>query len=274
MDVLTRTIDDASPLINYQPVGSWQQTVADAAHQNQYYADTLTTTFDQMASASFSFNGTSITIYGSKGTDHGNYTVAIDGRMVDCTGFMVGANASRVPIFTADGLHPVLHTVIVTNGGSTALDIDSVTWTSGSGSSSTAGVNTTLVDDGDSSFEYTPEGAWSMKPSNLNLFNGTTGHTTSNQGASVRYMFTVRSAISLYGTVGPQNSAYNVTLDDWPMKTLNATRAKYEPQTLLYYADNIGHGAHTLTLINAGDMNVDIDYAILRQSVPRYAFLS
>jgi len=108
-----------------------------------------------------------------------------------------------------------------------------------------------------------------MKPLGLGLFNGTTGHTTSNQGASVKHTFT-GNAISLFGSVGPQNSPYNVTLDDWPTQTLNATRIKFEPQTVLFYADNIGHGTHVLTLINAGDMNLDIDYAVVHHSMPSH----
>lgn len=72
-------------------------------------------------------------------------------------------------------------------------------------------------------------------------------------------------AISLFGTIGPQNSPYSVQLDDWPNKTFQANKMIYTPQTLLFHADNLGQGDHTLVVTNEADQNLQIDYATLHR---------
>lgn len=72
--------------------------------------------------------------------------------------------------------------------------------------------------------------------------------------------------VSLYGTIGPQNSDYTARLDDWPAKTVFANRLTWAPQVLLFHADNLGPGNHTLTIINQDDDKLlDIDYALVER---------
>ncbi|KAG6819254.1 hypothetical protein H0H93_013728, partial [Arthromyces matolae] len=69
-------------------------------------------------------------------------------------------------------------------------------------------------------------------------------------------------AISLYGTVGPRNGAFSVQLDGLSATTYQGSRTTYTPQTLLFYASNLGFTTHTLLITNTeNNANLDIDYA-------------
>lgn len=79
--------------------------------------------------------------------------------------------------------------------------------------------------------------------------------------------------ISIYGTVGPQNAPYMVQLDDKSLLFYNATRTFYTPQTLLFFADNLGPGNHTLKLSSAQGLStgmvLEIDYAEVTEFVTK-----
>ena len=72
--------------------------------------------------------------------------------------------------------------------------------------------------------------------------------------------------VSLYGTVGPGNGPYSVQLDGGQPVTFNAVKPVFYPQTMLYYADNLGSGAHQLVVTNLPAVSgqyLNIDYAIV-----------
>jgi len=68
----------------------------------------------------------------------------------------------------------------------------------------------------------------------------------------------------------PQNSQYQVILDDKNVGTFDANRQLFRTQVVLYHADNLGPGNHTLTFINAGQSAslLEIDYASVFQETP------
>jgi len=89
---------------------------------------TLTTTYG--ASATLTFNGTTVWIYGAKRGNHGPYNVTLDGKVFTDDGFYDGQVFQQV-LFSAvelDGTKP--HTVSITNSLTDTqkpyLDIDSV----------------------------------------------------------------------------------------------------------------------------------------------------
>ena len=82
------------------------------------------------ASASLTFNGTAVWIYGSKRGDHGRYNTTLDGRVFAGDGFYDGDQFQQV-LFSAaelDGTkkHRVSIANLFTNARSPYLDIDSV----------------------------------------------------------------------------------------------------------------------------------------------------
>jgi len=91
---------------------------------------TFTLTTDYGASATLTFNGTTVWIYGAKRGNHGPYNVTLDGKVFTDDGFYDGQVFQQL-LFSAvelDGTKP--HTVSITNSFTDAekpyLDIDSV----------------------------------------------------------------------------------------------------------------------------------------------------
>jgi hypothetical protein len=74
------------------------------------------------------------------------------------------------------------------------------------------------------------------------------------------------SHVELYGAVGPFGGLFTVQLDGQG-KTLNATRTKFVPQTVLYRQSGLSPGNHTLRVINApfSGQTLSIDYATIGQ---------
>lgn len=54
-------------------------------------------------------------------------------------------------------------------------------------------------------------------------------------------------------------------MDDWPKQTFNATKSNFAARVLLFQADNLGNGTHDLTVVNDSDLQLEIDYAIVRR---------
>jgi hypothetical protein len=72
--------------------------------------------------------------------------------------------------------------------------------------------------------------------------------------------------VSIFGTVGPDNSLYTVSLDSQQAIQYNATAYLTFYEVMLYHADNLGPGQHQLTLTNLPETNgqtLNIDYALL-----------
>ncbi|KAG6844283.1 hypothetical protein H0H87_008189 [Tephrocybe sp. NHM501043] len=169
MSTLRITIDDVSPLIDYQPVvNGWLQ--------KNSTTDTIGSKATQLgANASFTFNGTSITIYGGKSPNHGNYTVYVDGEKHEASGFSA-TNQYQVPLYDVDGLGNSMHVVAISNTQYAFVDIDYISWTSEISSSTNDGaVSQLYVDDADDSFQYLPSNAWSTSISDMDKFSNSTG---------------------------------------------------------------------------------------------------
>jgi hypothetical protein len=70
--------------------------------------------------------------------------------------------------------------------------------------------------------------------------------------------------VSLYGPVGPEGSPYSVQLDGGLHTNYSSAKQSYTPQVLLYHADNLGPGKHSLRLSNQPSSSGQvfaIDYA-------------
>ncbi|EGO00238.1 hypothetical protein SERLA73DRAFT_180711 [Serpula lacrymans var. lacrymans S7.3] len=262
MPSVTTLIDDKVPLIKYDD--TWEPgTSTDDPLADGYYLGTFTTNNVTNGAATWSFNGTAFWIYGSKRSNHGTYTVTVDGATYPHNDGNSAVNLFQQTLFNISGLTQGMHSLTITNTGtgSQYVDIDLIVWQSEVGGADDQLVTQT-VQDTDPSFQYQAP-AWNTNPPSVNFFNNGTGHSTSTYNASVTYTFT-GDAISLYGTVGPQNGPYSVQLDGGGAETFNATAFMYYPQTMLYHADNLGSGSHQLLVTNLPAQNgqyLNIDYA-------------
>ncbi|KAG2032465.1 hypothetical protein BDR03DRAFT_873930 [Suillus americanus] len=267
MSSVSFLLDDKSPLIHYDLTWAPGTSGDSLADQSVYFRGTFQTSNVTGSVATFSFNGTAFWIYGAKRGNHGTYTVTVDGANFAGNSGQSNANLFQQVLFNQSGLTQGLHTVSITNTatGNLYVDIDMVTWqTEFNGTQ----LVTEAVDDADPRFQY-QEPAWNTNPTSVNLFNNGTGHSTSVSGASVTLTFTVTESVSVFGTVGPGNGLYTVSLDSQQATQYNATAYLTFYEVVLYHADNLGAGQHQLTFVNLPETNgqtLNIDYALLTSS--------
>ncbi|KAK0489636.1 hypothetical protein EDD18DRAFT_1359521 [Armillaria luteobubalina] len=266
------TIDDWSPLITYSPAGYWAQS---------FYADFWEIVHENIesgASASFTFNGTGIHIFGvtSKRVG-GSYTVNLDGMIptvVDATALSASPRENQWVLFNITGLQQTHHTVTVTNAdASIYIDYICWWWTLGSGESEKE-LPPEKNEDTDSQFFWHPADAWKNPPSNHSQFYNETRQqrhqsiTLSQVHSNTRIRLgDLRSlpgdAVFIFGTSGPQHGNYTVWLDGMSSWTFSANRNTYETNVTLFQANNLGNGVHTLSLVNGdGGGLLEIDYAL------------
>ncbi|KAF7371041.1 hypothetical protein MSAN_00738300 [Mycena sanguinolenta] len=262
MPMMNTTIDDASPLIKYQPDGAWTQNTA-----NEAYHDSYTMTTWQNASATFQFQGTWVMVSGSRNPAHGNYTVSLDNFLHQANGSLPDPGEWQAPLFISGPLEEGMHTLTISNDGWDTLDIDSITWSCGVGGNKSTGLQKTNVDDTDSAFSWFPSGSWSTNPSNITMFRHETGHSTSQLNASVNFTFSVSDAVAIYGTTGPGQSLYSVSPPHRPAQEFDASRDTFSSNVLLYFGDRFGPGNHTVTLVNQSPGLFQVDYAVVHSAI-------
>ncbi|KAJ7124571.1 hypothetical protein C8R43DRAFT_1135529 [Mycena crocata] len=80
MPVTNYTIDDGEPIIQYAPSDAWGDMIDTDPSMTQYSNNgTFMVCNTKDCSATFTFNGTHVWIYGSKRKDHAYYSVALTG---------------------------------------------------------------------------------------------------------------------------------------------------------------------------------------------------
>ncbi|PBL02052.1 hypothetical protein ARMGADRAFT_1158652 [Armillaria gallica] len=261
------TIDDIDPMITYEPPSAWRpgNKIADPEAFNYSNDGTFTVCQQNGATATFKFNGTGITIYGAKRSNHGTYSATLDG----VTNRFDGHSQSSIynqPLFIAPSLQNGPHTLILTNTQTDSdrnyLDVDYITWNVSVGEDSRP--PTITYRDDDSRFSYEPSDAWPTQE-NINGFQGQTARRTTQANASVTLTFNGEE-VQIYGYVGPDASPYLVQVDNSTVGTFNGTKWDQSPGVVLYETSNLGPGQHTLTLMNtpAGTaQSLSIAYAVV-----------
>ncbi|KAG9217741.1 hypothetical protein CCMSSC00406_0003570 [Pleurotus cornucopiae] len=266
MPRVNHTIDDRSPLIRYAPAGTWSlgSKTGDPLASRYSNNGTFTLCTTAGSSATFTFNGTGIWIHGARRSNHGPYEVNLDNDVKRFDGFQAVEDFAT-PLFSADNLFDGLHTVSITNRRDTSnarpfLDIDFITWTAEVQNASASQV---VIPHTAGAFQYEPASAWNQPVSAG--FNSTTAHFTTTTNAEASLTFT-GSAISVFGAVSGTTAPYSVQLDHRPAQNFDGRVNEYTPQTMLYFADNLGPGSHTLKMVNlpaAEGQGLLLDYALV-----------
>jgi len=238
------TVEDYAPILIYSP--DWTAGTSSDPLTDLYSDSSFTLTQTDGGTASFEFNGTSFTIFGSKRGNHGVYQVTIDGNsFAPESGASPDPGQFQVPLFSSPPLVQGLHTVTLTNQGNTFVDIDFITWENSIGTADEQLVVNT-VQDTDPAFTYTPPNSWGTNPPSIGTYSGSSGHGTATPGAFMTYTFE-GDGVSLYGPVGPAGSPFSVSVDGGnPVIGLTANKQFFQPQVLLYAATNLGGGQHTV----------------------------
>ncbi|TDL17151.1 hypothetical protein BD410DRAFT_831667 [Rickenella mellea] len=260
------TIDDVNPLIAYGPVDSWMEEGPGKDKESPLYFDhTRTSTRIPGATASFSFYGSAVWLFGVKGDDHGDYNVTLDGATSSFNGSH-GNNTYQVSIFTATGLalgnHSVILTSAQTNQSAPWVELDYIVWQTEIGQA-TDSLISAVIDDTVSAFVYQPHGAWNTYPPNASYYLNGTGHVATADGAYVTFTFSTDS-VELFGSVGTSMSNYSVQLDNANAITYNAERMNNYERVLLFFETGLSAGDHTLKVVNvstSAGLGFSIDYA-------------
>ncbi|KAJ7889611.1 hypothetical protein B0H13DRAFT_1626706 [Mycena leptocephala] len=261
MPTTNYTIDDVSPMIQYAPAGAWSAGDKEKDPSgSKYSGGTFTLSNTKGSSASFSFTGTQVWIYGAKRENHGPYSVTIDKTTTQYNGFSAKDNFTA--LFDSGSLASGQHTVVITNNESDAkkafLDIDHITWST----DSSAATQSIQLDDNTSQFSYQPSNTWKTDlPSDLSGFQNDSGHVTQTRDASALLSFS-GDTVALFGAVGPNLGPYAIKIDGQSAGTFDATNQNYAAQTALYHGDGLGAGNHTLEVINQGQ-GLAIDFALV-----------
>jgi len=245
MPLLTTTIEDNSPLITY--TSQWiAGSSANDSLLDQYSASAFTLTFTSGATATFTFNGTGITLFGAKRGNHGTYQVTIDSvKYQSQNGSVPDPGDFQVALFQATGLTQGQHdcTLQYTDVTGRFLDLDFITWEGNVGETDGNTLYVNSFQDSDPAFTY--DSLWSENPANIGTFSGANGHVASSPGATATFTFQ-GDGVALYGPVSPSGAPYTVQVDGGQAQLFASNRPHYTPQMLLYQATNLGLGQHQL----------------------------
>lgn len=252
MPKFNTTINNDSPLITYYPADVWHpgSPLQDVFAYKYAQGGTFTLTNATSATATISFNGTGIWIYGSKRPNHSSYQATFDGTTTTYDG--QGDELNQQVIFSATDLIFDSHTVSLANLGSGFygyLDVDYVVIETEIGDDDNDDVTPIEVMLSSSSSNFTLNGSgWKESWSNSAL--GTTdGMYTDAAGNSLIFSFT-GSAITIYGSMGPSCGFYDVQIDGGAVATYNATRNTTTSDQLIFFGSNFGSGDHTIQITN------------------------
>ncbi|KAL1683187.1 hypothetical protein EV122DRAFT_273754 [Schizophyllum commune] len=258
------TIDDNSPFITYNGWHTGNRTQDTSAFS---YSDggTFTVTQTNGSRASFTFNGTYVYLYGAKRSNHGPFSVELDGVKSSYNGNSGEALFQQL-LFSHGPLEPdqphTVHLQCDGSGDDGWLDLDYITFTTDLGGDGTSTQMT--LPDSHPNFSYT--GPWTTTDAG-GRYEGGTAHQAVNGNSYVTLEFSGES-VSLYGAVGPAYGRYTVQLDGGSAQGFDARDVYTQTQILLYHANNIGNGTHKLVLTNAPTQeapqsSISIDYAVV-----------
>ncbi|KAH7874559.1 uncharacterized protein C8R40DRAFT_1106945 [Lentinula edodes] len=265
------TVEDSSPLISYSPAGAWSDSPANDTLLSSYSGSSYHITSTQGATATITFTGIGITIFGGHRQNYGTYQISVDGQTVVASESSAGQDVFQQVLGTVSGLSNEKHTAVVTSSSASSIDIDYVNVQTQIGETGSQLTKST-VDDSDPSFIYTPASEWSVN--DQNYFMNDTLHYTSSAGASASVTFS-GEAVALYGTVSQDHADIQLSLDGQNVTFgagANGFASTLHSQILLYYAQGLGSNQHSLVV--AADPQsgtgpfIDVDAVVVYSSIP------
>ncbi|WWC64626.1 uncharacterized protein I303_107237 [Kwoniella dejecticola CBS 10117] len=279
MDIL---LDDASPEITF--FSSNNGWIDDHRKGSKYPDDYLSSYSQQTFHATYTdgdymqyrFNGTGITIVGSRRKNHGVYGVKIDDENeVYHSGFSTNP-MFQTDLYTRDNLtSDKEHTITVTNyphrtdpqPSSTTdswLDIDHLIITH----NVSGDIYTTTIDDITPGISY--DGTWTSDKTDATNYNETI-HISYQKGMSMTLPFT-GSSIQLFSGMNVDHLDYSVSLDGGPETSFNGTHFERLTEVPHFTASGLAEGQHTLKITNRGRGDtarpvMGFDFAIVNSTI-------
>ncbi|KAF7340402.1 hypothetical protein MVEN_01959700 [Mycena venus] len=263
MPSVVHTIDVNSPLVKY------------AGPNNQ---GTFVFCAGTQCSASLAFTGTEVHVVGAYRLNSCPFQVVLDGEVFGPFGTEpVVVEQFQIDLFNKTDLVAGPHSLTISNlpalvSNKPNMDLDYFTWTSEVNS-----LTDVRIQDDNQAFVYAPPSAWkafNASFTGLPGFDQGTGHVTLAGGATATFSF-VGDRVALYGAIGTQGGPYSVHVDSGSASTFTAQQMIADPNTgmanyladqLLFYADSLAPGKHTVTFTSdliTSNQDLTIDYAIV-----------
>ncbi|WWC91690.1 uncharacterized protein L201_006636 [Kwoniella dendrophila CBS 6074] len=273
-------IDDASPQIKYgrgdslnigwivehTPTSKYPDKLT-----SKYSESTFHATFGEGDYMEFKFNGTGVTIYGSKRTNHGIYGIKVDdGNEERFNG--KGQDQFQVTMYEKWGLdEKVEHTIRMTNYPSATpgsivdlwMDVDHIIITHTIPST----MYTTYIDDSSPLITYDPN--WISYGYGTGGYYNLTDHMSSQIDTSMEIKFN-GSSIQLFGGINNDHGDYTISLDGRDEEVYSANNWQMRYQVPLYTASGLAETEHKIKLTNRGESPQNVigfDYAIVNSSI-------
>ncbi|KAL1695584.1 hypothetical protein GGG16DRAFT_121772 [Schizophyllum commune] len=227
---LSLAIEDSSPLISYNPEGAWKD--GDESAAAPYSGQSFHYTAYKNASASVTFNGTGISIYGANGPDYGPYTIYVDNVLVGAGNGKAYSTQIKALLGTVSDLDQGEHTVELINNSDALLDIDWVV------------LSTDLKSDGvsvgheDSGVEYHPSSEWKSTDD---------GHTTSSEVAYASLTF-YGDAVAVYGTASSDNTRVQALVDGYAFSMPDTNTTDLSASHTGYFLTGLPTSEHSLKI--------------------------
>ncbi|KAJ7704864.1 hypothetical protein B0H17DRAFT_1301780 [Mycena rosella] len=259
-------IDDHDVLVQYSPPAGWA-----SFGSSQEYLSTTRTSTTLGSNATFSFEGTSITVFGTVGPGNGStMSFAID---------QTAVGSYDAPALNSAIYHQAFWTSPVLAEGSHSLYIEQDSFNQDSakkpvifldyflyGATSTSG-KTLFVDDNEGRVEYSP-GCWDVL--DLDQAFNHTAHVSLEANCWVSLTFE-GNFVSLYGpvTVGEDGAALNasVTINGGSPVPIPPTTQKPGTTTYnnqLFATSALGLGNHTVVFTALDGQPLYVDYFLFR----------
>ncbi|HEV2347231.1 MAG TPA: hypothetical protein VGS97_24255, partial [Actinocrinis sp.] len=254
---VSNRINDTDPAIVYNSFG-YQANRGFGDYNNDIHYATA-----NGATATYTFTGNLIQVYGEEYTDQGNIGISIDGGTQQTINTIPadGQRHSNVPIYTATGLTSSAHTIVVTklSGQYTTLDGFGVTNTP----PSTLRADDTAPAIAYSGFSYSANRGFGD-------YNNDIHYATAN-GATATYTFT-GSVIEVFGEQSTDQGNVGISIDGGTQQTINTIPAdgQRHSNVPIYTATGLSSGTHTIVVTKLSGQYTTLDgFAVALPTVNR-----
>ncbi|MBR7837910.1 hypothetical protein KDL01_31845 [Actinospica durhamensis] len=234
-------VNDTDPTISYSGFSSSANRTFGDLGNDVHYATANGST------ATYSFTGTTIQVYGEQNTDQGNLGISIDGG-VQQTVSTVPADGQRhadAVVYTVGGLSAGTHTIVITKLSGTYATLDGF------------GVPGVHVNDTDPSISYSGYSVSSGRPDGD--FAGDVHYASAN-GSTATYSFT-GSFIQVYGERYTDQGNIGVSIDGGAQQIVSTVPENWQRQgdAVVYSVGGLSSGTHTIVVTKLSGQYTTLD---------------
>ncbi|KAF7296057.1 hypothetical protein MKEN_01420800 [Mycena kentingensis (nom. inval.)] len=262
--------DDADPAIEY--TGAWSHS-----QSSDEFLGTVTNTDTDGSTASFSFKGTSVNVYGSVNP---SIAGAAGTELIETYSFIVDGNSStrrtytppttksgdvlrHLPFYQSPPLVSGHHELkISVQKGQGVMFLDYLTFDTAVARNASA----ILIDDRDARVVYQPTKGWGASDAFDDMMQ--TSQMSSEPGAGFSLQFEGK-AISYWGSVPSGNSTdISISIDGGPPTRFvqDPAPASLTHNTLIYSSGALADGNHTLVATAQGSSQIHVDFFLVTPS--------